>query len=210
MTAPVIAELAWALTRAGHATMRFDYRGVGASQGRSRHAAGAMPRLPPGELEDERADLFAAGDQLLATTAQRALCAVGYSFGAAVVLSAAEDPRIERLVLVAPPTTLFDLAPLASVRKPLLVVAGHRDPYVDRAAVQGALPPGATFEVMPHADHAFSRGLTELGKLVTGWLRGDRPEHVALPDGGADASSQVREIELDPGAEAPLELDLDR
>jgi alpha/beta superfamily hydrolase len=33
MTSPVIAELAWALTRAGHATMRFDYRGVASSRG---------------------------------------------------------------------------------------------------------------------------------------------------------------------------------
>ena len=39
MTVPAVAELAWALTRAGFPTLRFDYRGVGASQGRSRHAA---------------------------------------------------------------------------------------------------------------------------------------------------------------------------
>ena len=32
MTAPAIAELAWALTRAGHATMRFNYRGVGVTR----------------------------------------------------------------------------------------------------------------------------------------------------------------------------------
>src|SRR3982074_2839247 len=42
MTSPVVAELAWALTRAGHPTLRFDYRGVGASRGASRHPAGAM------------------------------------------------------------------------------------------------------------------------------------------------------------------------
>src|SRR2546422_163895 len=40
MLSPVVAELAWALTRAGHPTMRFDYRGVGASRGVSRHVAG--------------------------------------------------------------------------------------------------------------------------------------------------------------------------
>src|SRR2546422_11402357 len=40
MLSPVVAELAWALTRAGHPTMRFDYRGVGASRGASRPVAG--------------------------------------------------------------------------------------------------------------------------------------------------------------------------
>src|SRR6267142_6952168 len=42
MLSPVVAELAWALTRAGHPTMRFDYRGVGSSRGVSRHQAGSM------------------------------------------------------------------------------------------------------------------------------------------------------------------------
>src|SRR5438445_5965004 len=54
MLSPVVAELAWALTRAGHPTMRFDYRGVGASRGVSRHAAGST-RIA--DLQDEVADL---------------------------------------------------------------------------------------------------------------------------------------------------------
>src|SRR5438105_9939041 len=56
MTATVIAELAWALTRAGHPTLRFDYRGVGGSQGESRHLAGS---LKVGDLRDEVQDLLA-------------------------------------------------------------------------------------------------------------------------------------------------------
>jgi predicted alpha/beta-hydrolase family hydrolase len=54
MLSPVVAELAWALTRAGHPTMRFDYRGVGAPGGVSRHPAGSQ-RIA--EMEDEVADL---------------------------------------------------------------------------------------------------------------------------------------------------------
>ncbi|HET9754849.1 MAG TPA: hypothetical protein VFP52_17885, partial [Myxococcales bacterium] len=77
MTSPVIAELAWALTRAGHPTLRFDYRGVGASRGRSRHQAGSMEI---GNLEEEVEDLLAACDQLLATSRMPRACAVGYSF----------------------------------------------------------------------------------------------------------------------------------
>src|SRR4051812_27845175 len=101
MTVPVVAELAWSLTRAGHPTIRFDYRGVGASQGKRRAAADRI-----GDVSEEAADLLAAIDQLLATTRARSACAVGYSFGAAVALAAARDARIERLVLVPPPTEL--------------------------------------------------------------------------------------------------------
>src|SRR5512141_1366808 len=79
MISPVVAELAWALTRGGHPTMRFDYRGVGASRGVSRQRAGSQ-RIE--DLRDEVADLLLVCDQLLATTHMSSVCAVGYSFGA--------------------------------------------------------------------------------------------------------------------------------
>ena len=201
MTAPVIAELAWALTRAGHATLRFDYRGVGASQGITRHPPGSL-RIAA--LDDELADLFAAADQLCATAASESLCAIGYSFGAAVVLAAARDPRISRVILVAPPTTLADFSALSTLDKPALVVCAHHDPLCDRARLQ----PGSrgAVEVVPHSDHSFRRGLTELGKLCAAWLRGDRPAaEEAAP--GAEEPGVPRELELDPGDGAPLELD---
>src|ERR671934_2948257 len=59
MTVPVINELAWTLTRAGFPTLRFDYRGVAASQGKNRHAAGA-DRI--GDISDELQDLRSAVD----------------------------------------------------------------------------------------------------------------------------------------------------
>lgn len=205
MLSPVIAELAWALTRAGHPTMRFDYRGVGSSRGRSRHPPGSMEIR---DLQDEVEDVLAVSDQLVATVQMRSVCAVGYSFGAAVVLEAAQDARIERIVLIAPPTKLYDFAPLARVRKPALVVCAHHDAYCDRAAL--ALPEDGLLEVIPHADHFFGRGLTQLGKHVAVWLRGNRTEYVAAPDGPEDRPLEHVELELDPGDGEPLELDTDR
>jgi len=202
MTSPVIAELAWALTRAGHPTMRFDYRGVGASRGRSRHPAGSMAIS---NLQDEVADLLTICEHLIVTTRMPAACAVGYSFGAAVALEAATDPRVGRLVLIAPPTRLYDFAALAKVTKPALVVCGHEDAWCERAVLK--LPDGARLEVVPHADHFFNRGLTEMGKTVVRWLRGEREEYVAPPDEGAAPAGN---IELDPGDGTPLELDADR
>lgn len=202
MISPVVAELAWAITRAGHPTMRFDYRGVGASRGRSRHDAAS---IAIGDVSDEVEDLYKIADHLLATTGMPAACAVGYSFGAKVVLDAAHDSRISHLVLVAPPNRLADFDKLAEVQKPLLVVCAHHDSYCDRADLR--LPDEARLEVIPHADHFFGRGLTEMGRLVAGWLRGDRPEYVAPPDPPEDDSVEHREVELEPGPD--LELDRD-
>lgn len=202
MLAPAIAELAWALTRAGHATMRFDYRGVGASRGRSRHAPGSL-RI--GDVRAEVEDFLAVADQLLDTSRMPTACAVGYSFGAKVALDAARDARISHLALVAPPNRLADFSALAALHKPLLVVCAHHDPYCDRAELR--VPEEARIEVIPHADHAFARGLTELGKAVATWLRADRPELVAPPDREEDAAVEHRELELEESEEAPLELD---
>ncbi len=170
MTSPVIAELAWALTRAGHSTLRFDYRGVGASRGVSRHPAGSTQI---GDVGDEVEDLYKIADQLLATTGLPSACAVGYSFGAKVVLEAAGDPRISHLVLIAPPNKLADFSKVASIEKPLLVLFAHHDAYCDRAALK--LPEQAKSDVIPHADHFFGRGLTELARTVAAWLRGGEP-----------------------------------
>lgn len=205
MIAPVIAELAWALTRAGHATMRFNYRGVGSSRGTSRHEAGSMAI---GDVSDEVADVYLVLDQLLATTRHAAACAVGYSFGAKVALEAAGDPRISHLALIAPPNRLADFAGLARVTKPLLLVCAHHDSYCDRSAL--ALPEQAKVEVIPHADHFFGRGLTEMGKAVAAFLRGDRPEYVAPPDQPEEPAPEHVELTLDEGdPDEVLELETD-
>jgi alpha/beta superfamily hydrolase len=204
MIAPAIAELAWALTRAGHATLRFNYRGVGASRGASRHQAGSL-RID--DVSDEVEDLYKIIDQLLATTSAKAACAVGYSFGAKVALEAARDPRVTHLVLVAPPNKLADFSSLRGMQKPLLVLCAHHDAYCDRAALQ--LPEEAKLEVIPHSDHFFGRGLTEMGKAVARWLRGDQPEYVAPPDAPEEAAPEHVELDLPEGGEPPLELDTD-
>jgi hypothetical protein len=197
MTSPVIAELAWALTRGGHATMRFDYRGVSASRGVSRHAAGSE-RID--DVSDEVLDLLTVADQLLATTQAPSVCAIGYSFGAKVALEAAADPRISQLVLVAPPTALADFSALGAFPKPCMVVCAHRDAYCDRAALP--IAPA----IIPESDHFFLRGLPELGKMVANFLRAGRPPLVVGPD--EPGTLEHRELEL-PGGD-DLELDLER
>jgi len=208
MTVPVIAELAWAITRAGHPTLRFDYRGVVASQGRIRHQPGAgRIRDIAGEIED----MGAAIEQLLASTRANSVCAVGYSFGAAVAASAARDVSVDRLVLIAPPTVLWDFSGLRQLAKPVFVACAENDPLCDRTRLRGMLGQGATMAVVPEADQTFLRSLPELGKNVVAWLRkGPKlPNLTPEPEEPAPSKGDHREIEL-PETDEPLpELDLD-
>jgi len=158
MDSPVVAEIAWAITRAGHATLRFNYRGVGASEGSWSGGAG------------EIADLEAAVEQLQETTFGADVAVAGYSFGAWVALEAAlRLPAIAKLLLVAPPTKLFDFAALARVGAQVLAVCAERDALCDPALV-GALvePLGERGEIatVAGADHFFTTGLPQVGRLA--------------------------------------------
>jgi alpha/beta superfamily hydrolase len=162
MDSPVVAELAWAITRAGHATLRFNYRGVGASAG---SWSGG-----PGELDD----LAAAVDSLRETAGADRVAVAGYSFGAwAAVEVARRREDVGWLVLVAPPTRLFDFGGLPRVEARVLAIHGGLDALVDPASLDRLLAPlgerGRRREV-PEADHWFTRGLAAVGREAVSFL----------------------------------------
>jgi len=161
MDSPVVAEIAHACARAGLATLRFNWRGVGASAG-----------TPSGDARHADLD-YAAALEHLAATVPGTLSVCGYSFGAAAALrSAALSPRVRHAILVAPPPSLLGAADLAAVRR-ALVITGEEDgiapPELLRALVAGA--PDALLEVVPEADHFFGSGLAGIGNAVRRFLR---------------------------------------
>jgi uncharacterized protein len=143
----VVTAAALALQEAGVATLRFNFRGVGGSEGR--YANGI------GELEDVRA----AAGCLRARTGLDAIAIVGYSFGAAVGLQAGrDDPGVDRLVGIAPPITMFNMTLLHDCTKPILFVVGTADPFCPPGALQqSACDLGLRAEIisLPGADHFF-------------------------------------------------------
>lgn len=151
MESALIAELAWAVTRRGHATLRFNYRGVGASAGRF---------LEEHALPNARA----AAAHLRETCGAETLAVAGFGFGAKIARALAdEDEAIETLVAVSPePAVLNEFR-----RELLVVIAESEDPAVkeDLKARARALP-NARVAVIPAADRAFVRGLVELGRVV--------------------------------------------
>lgn len=163
MDSPVVAEIAFASARDQRPTLRFNYRGVGASQGSLAGRDGA----------EEVEDFAAAVDELRATTGNRRLVAAGYSFGARVALSfALRDPEVMAAILVAPPNKLLPFDDLPTVRVPLLVVAGARDEHVDRGRLDRAIAPtpATRLELIPGADHVFHEGLVETSHAINAFL----------------------------------------
>lgn len=161
MDSPVVAEITWACKRAGFATVRFNWRGVGASGG-----------TPSGE--NAYADIdYAAALAYLEDTVPGPIIAAGYSFGAATAARIARaSPRVRRLLLVAPPPALLDAEALAGFRGRVLAVVGSRDSFAPVAELAASLgdDPRRRLEVVPDTDHFFQRGLSDVSRLAGAWL----------------------------------------
>ncbi|MEW6745520.1 MAG: alpha/beta fold hydrolase [Planctomycetota bacterium] len=115
----VVVAMARALREAGYHTLRFNFRGVGASEG-THDGSGA-------ERDDVRAML-----QLARTAAQPedALLLAGYSFGCWVALPVAEeDERVVHLIAIGLPLGLRSFPLGEGGRKPLLVIQGTQDEF---------------------------------------------------------------------------------
>jgi alpha/beta superfamily hydrolase len=158
----VAAELAWAASRGGHPTLRFNFRGVGASPGR------------PGDGDSQLQDIEAAL-RALAETAGRVACAVvGLGGSAMSLLSLAEThPSLAGVALVSPEE--LPVEALARARCPLLVLMGDAEPgrRVDLAAAVAEA--GGRFVVVPGADARFQRNLSEVGRSLARWLESLAP-----------------------------------
>lgn len=159
------AELAWAVTREDHPTLRFNHRGVGASQGTPGDAAS--------QLEDVLAAMTVASEN--ADGAKVALAALGASARTALgALDAAPD-RVAGLCLISPGAIEPEV--LRHRRLPMLMVLGTAEPTRGRLPLATALAEAAgRLELVEDADATWARGLPSLGRIVARWLRGLEPD----------------------------------
>jgi uncharacterized protein len=160
MESPVVGEVAWACQKAEVASLRFNWRGVGASAG--------TPSADPALADvDYRAAL-----DFLAESMPVPRVACGYSFGSLAAARAAQTaPGIRRLILVAPPTEMLDADALCSFPGEILFLAGQDDEWVD-SGVLGEIARqsvAARLEVIPDCDHFFMNALGELGRALSRW-----------------------------------------
>ena len=164
----VVSALAHAFQKENIATLRFNFRGVGRSEGS--HDEG----------EAEREDVKAAVTALLDRQPVSTVVVAGYSFGSMVGLQAgAQDDRVHRLIGVAFPLGLRDPAFLVNVTKPLLLISGDRDSYSpipDLTALVTKISAPKQLEVVSGADHFFMAREGEVAQAAVSFLHEDRQD----------------------------------
>ena len=161
----VVTTLAKTFVALGYATIRFNYRGVGKSEGAFDDGNG--------ETDDALATLAEARKRVGALP----LVLAGFSFGAYVATRVAQVEHAERMVLVGPAVGRF---PVADVRDDTIVVHGEEDDVVPLADVLAwARPQALPLVVFPGAGHFFHGRLPQLSRVVAGMWQ-SRP-HPAPP-----------------------------
>jgi alpha/beta superfamily hydrolase len=163
------------LTGLGIPVLRFNFRGVGASEGQ--HDDGQ------GEQDDVRTAL-----DWLTSEFSRPILFAGFSFGSAVGMRVCcPDPRVLGLVALGIPvahdTRRYEYPWLASCSKPKLFISGSRDEYGPKDGVEAIVSRAAgdnTLVWVEGADHFFqaSEGpkLAVMQEALQAWVADKFPE----------------------------------
>jgi hypothetical protein len=161
----VVFRAAKALQENGVAALRFNFRGVGRSQGA--HDEGR------GEQDDVRAALDEAERRFPALP----LLVGGFSFGSSMALRVGvQDPRSRALFALGFPVSMVaDTSFLDDCRKPRLFVQGANDAFGNArqiADLVSRLPEPRSLIVVPDSDHFFAGHLEDLQRAVGSWIAG--------------------------------------
>ena len=161
------------------AALRFNFRGVGLSEGV--HDRGR------GEVEDARAALTELARRLPSLP----LVLGGFSFGSVVSARLARsDGRVAALFLLGfPAERVKDPADLQAIRVPRLFVQGEHDAFGGAESIRRLvepLPEPRSLVVVPGADHFFAGKLDALQAAVAAWARRRpwEPREAPLPSLG--------------------------
>ncbi len=154
----VVYRLARGLRRAGNVVLRFNFRGVGRSEGGHAHMAG--------EIEDARAAL----DWLRARYPDAPVVLAGFSFGARVVTRlGCQLPDLRRIVIAGFPTRMGDTSFLETCRAPKVFIQSTADEFGPRDAMEAMFARVAEPKRLvwiTAADHFFAGALDALEQSV--------------------------------------------
>jgi alpha/beta superfamily hydrolase len=149
----VVTTIARTWFKQGLGVIRFNFRGVGASEGHYAKGVG------------ETDDLLAVIDCVQAAYPDSEIWLGGFSFGSYVVLRAAQQRAVGRLVTVAPPVGNFDFNVIKRIACPWLVIQGDSDEIISAQEVYAWLqqfsPPPHVIR-FPQTGHFFHGKLGEL------------------------------------------------
>ncbi|RJR27708.1 MAG: alpha/beta hydrolase [Desulfobacteraceae bacterium] len=153
----VVGSVIEAYTRKGVSSLRFNFQGVGKSEGSFDQGV------------DEQENVLSA-IAYMRRSGKEQIDLVGYSFGAWVnALCAAKDPGIDRLVFISPPLAVMDFSFLKMTPFLSLVVTGSRDLYAPPQLIEKTLPSWnseARLEIIDGADHFYQGTLNRLVRIM--------------------------------------------
>jgi alpha/beta superfamily hydrolase len=161
----VVFRAAAGLIDAGLITLRFNFRGVGASTGEHNEIEGGM--------EDVRDAL----DYLAETYPDQPITLAGFSFGSRTGIAVGmNDDRVVRLISIGTPVDKYgDFDFLTAVRKPILFVHGDRDEFGAEENLRDlyervAENTEAELVVFPNCGHFFDDDLNQLRDTIRDWI----------------------------------------
>lgn len=141
----------------GYSTLKFNFRGVGRSQGAYDNGLG------------EQKDVLSA-ISFLADMGMERIDLAGYSFGAWVNAHAIQgDGPVEQMIMVSPPVVFMDFNAIGTMNSLKFVVTGNRDDIAPADAIEkmmSAWNPNARFEVIDGADHFYGGYLKQLETVL--------------------------------------------
>jgi uncharacterized protein len=161
----VVFRVAAGLVDAGLTTLRFNFRGVGASTGEHN------------EIEGGREDVIDALNYLASEYPEKEITLAGFSFGSRTGMEVGmKDDRVARLISIGTPVDKYgDYAFLVALRKPILFVHGNRDEFgsvenVQKLYEEVAKNTDAELVVFDDCGHFFDDHLTDLRGTVRDWV----------------------------------------
>ena len=166
MNNPVVETIQNAFQQNGYATLRFNFRGVGGSQGKFDNGSG--------EQDDVRAAIAYVKDMNIS-----AVDLAGYSFGAWVNAGVVADSSasIGSMSMVSPPVGFIEFENMNALGCLKLVVTGSRDDIAPPNQIRDLLPgwnPNAQFEIIDGCDHFYMGYLDKLQSILSQYLKSEK------------------------------------
>lgn len=167
MNNQIVYDLYYLFQKRNFAVLRFNFRGVGRSQGVFDHGQG------------ELSDAAAALDWLQTFNPDARTCWIaGFSFGAWIGMQLLmRRPEIEGFISVAPPANLYDFTFLAPCPSSGLIINGDKDAVVPANSVKGLVDRLKTQKgividhvIMPGANHFFENKTGDLQATVSAYV----------------------------------------
>jgi alpha/beta superfamily hydrolase len=167
MNNKVVYALFHSFVRHGFSALRFNFRGVGRSQGSYDRGEG------------ELTDAAAALDWLQTYNPNASSCWIaGYSFGAWIGMQLLmRRPEINRFISVAPPANVFDFSFLAPCPASGVIIHGGRDELVTFEAVKKLADKlnaqrniDVALKVIAEANHSFQSSYEDLTPIVDEYI----------------------------------------